>query len=76
MKISNEESLCHIWKLKLFRNYLISGDSIGEITIWDSQFGTLIKKFNHLKGDILTLEISLDHNSVYATGIDSRIISL
>lgn len=27
---------CLIWKLRVFQNFLISGDSQGEVCIWDS----------------------------------------
>lgn len=45
-----------IWKLAVFKQeFLISGDSLGEVSIWDSEYGTLIKTFNQLKGDILSI---------------------
>ena len=39
---------CLIWKLVYFKGYLISGDSTGEVCIWDEAFGTLFKKFGQL----------------------------
>ena len=45
-KQSKKESQgCLIWRLLLFKGYLISGDSKGEVCVWDQAFGTLFKKF-------------------------------
>ena len=46
---------------------------MGDITVWDPQFGTLVKRFNNLKGDINALEIYEDFGAVYASGVDSRV---
>ena len=67
---------CLIWALKTYQNYLISGDSQGEVSIWDMQFGTLIKSFNHLQADILTLAVNPVHHTIYASGVDSRVLSI
>lgn len=67
---------CLIWKLRIFQNFLISGDSQGEVCIWDSKFGTLVKSFNHLKADILALEVNHKLQTIYATGVDSRVVSI
>ena len=58
------------------RSFLISGDSEGDLIIWDSTFGTQLKKFSSLKGDILDIEINDSFSMIYATGIDSRILSI
>ena len=65
-----------IWKLRLFNGYLISGDSKGEVCIWDDKFGTLFKKFNNLSADVLALEVNQKYNCVYATGVDSRVLNI
>lgn len=68
---------CMMWKLALFKqNTLISGDSLGEVSIWDCEFGTHLKTFNNLKGDIMSIEVNESFNSVYASGVDSRVISV
>lgn len=46
---------------------------MGDVTVWDSQFGTLVKRFNNLKGDINALEVNEDFGAVYASGVDSRV---
>lgn len=65
-----------IWNMKLYKGFLISGDSKGEVTIWDSEFGTLIKTFNNLQADINALEINEEFKTVYASGIDSRVLAI
>ena len=65
-----------IWCLRLFRDVIISGDSKGHVCVWDTKFGTLIKKFTSLQADILALEINPRFSCVYATGVDSRVISI
>lgn len=66
-----------IWTLKLYKNdYLISGDSVGEVVIWDANHGTQLYTFNQLKADVLTLESNTTHGLVYASGVDSRVLAL
>ena len=55
---------------------MISGDSKGEVCIWDQNFGTLVKTFNQLQSDILALELSPQNESIYASGVDSRVINI
>jgi len=43
-----KDGACMIWQIVLFKNYLISGDSKGELCVWDSKFGTMIKQFSQL----------------------------
>jgi len=44
--------------------------------VWDSEFGTQVKLFNNLKGDIVSVVVNEAFNTVYATGVDSRVISV
>ena len=62
--------------LKTFMNFLISGDSQGNICFWDSKFGTLVKKISQLKHDILSIETCKETMSIYATGIDSTVVHI
>ena len=57
-------------------NYLVSGDSLGNFCFWDIKFGTLFKKFNHFKYDVLTMEICEKTQSLYASGVDSNVIHI
>jgi WD40 repeat protein len=42
-KAQKKVGSCFIWQLKMFKGFIISGDSHGDITVWDSEFGTLVK---------------------------------
>jgi WD40 repeat protein len=57
-KALKKTGTCLIWKLKLFKGFLLCGDSMGDIVVWDSEFGTLVKQFNNLKGDINSIEVN------------------
>jgi WD40 repeat protein len=65
-----------IWKLRLFKGFLLSGDSKGELSIWDSDYGALIKTFNNLQGDINDIEVNDAFNTVYTSGVDSRVLAV
>lgn len=69
-----------IWQLKYIEaegeNFLVSGDSKGEVSIWQTKFGTLAQTFKNLKGDIFALEFSGHNQALYATGVDSRVLSI
>jgi len=66
-----------VWTLELVSDeYLFSGDSAGHLKVWDPVHGTLVKSFNALQADIQTIAVNLKHGIVYATGVDSRILSI
>ena len=75
-KAQKKVGSCFIWQLRLFKSFIISGDSQGDITIWDAEFGTLVKQFKQLKGDVNALEVNEDFSSVYASGVDSRVVTV
>lgn len=65
-----------LWSLVLDEDYLFTGDSEGTLAVWDPTFGTLVKRFNHLQADITTMCFSRLHKTLYATGVDSRILAI
>ena len=68
---------CLIWSLRLFNDeVLFSGESSGELCIWDAEHGTLTKQFSNLKADISCIEANHKNLIVYATGVDARILSV
>ena len=46
------------------------------MTVWDAEFGTLVKQFKNLKGDVNALETNEAFNAVYASGADSRVLAI
>ena len=69
---------CLILTLRLYGedDVLFSGDSLGELTAWDTNHGTLIQTFNNLKADVTCIEMNTARGIVYATGVDARILSI
>ena len=66
-----------IWSLKLYdSDTLCAGDSKGDLSLWDVNHGTLLKTFSNLKADITAIEVNRAAGSVYATGVDSRIMTV
>lgn len=52
---------------------LASGDSNGNVTIWDVVTATVIEQFKTLQADVLTL--STNKGVLYASGIDPTVVS-
>lgn len=75
-KKKTKEGKCLIWKLAYLNDCLISGDSQGDVCVWDVEFGTQVAKLSQLSGDILALALNQKHGCIYATGVDSRVISV
>jgi WD40 repeat protein len=67
---------CQVWQLRLCSGeHLVSGDSQGDVCMWDARTGALVKRFSQLKGDVLALEVCAATRAVYASGADSRVVS-
>jgi WD40 repeat protein len=72
-----EEHQTMIWTLKVVSDeYLFSGDSTGLLKVWDPEHGTLVKSFSALQADVQAIAVNLKYGIVYATGVDSRILSV
>ncbi|XP_027017808.1 U3 small nucleolar RNA-associated protein 4 homolog [Tachysurus fulvidraco] len=58
---------CVVWSVVYLRDgTIVSGDSSGKVNIWDDRTGTLIKRHQVTKWDVLTLSASQDETSVVA----------
>jgi len=64
-----------IWTLKEVEGFLISGDSNGEVIIWDKKSGSAVKVFSDFQADVLTLAVNEDQRTVYASGVDSKVVA-
>ena len=70
---SSEKEFC-IWILiYLPDGTLVSGDSSGNVSFWDSMHGTLIARFARHSADILSLAASPEGDIVFASGVDPQI---
>eukprot|EP00941_MAST-03F_sp_MAST-3F-sp1_P001741 g1741.t1 len=66
-----------VWSLLVLQDMtVISGDSLGHVQMWDGTVGTLLRSFAcfEQEGDVLTLAASPDNKSVFASGVDSKIV--
>jgi len=68
----------YIWRLsEINKTEICSGDSKGQVIIWDSINYIETARFTENKSDITTICTSNQINDcIYATGVDSKIISL
>lgn len=55
---------------------IVSGDSLGHIQFWDSEFGTLKESFSSHEADILTMTMSQDESTLFASGVDNKVVQL
>jgi U3 small nucleolar RNA-associated protein 4 len=64
-----------IWNVKCLPNgHIISGDSTGEMRIWDGKTYTLIQRIKSHKQDILSLATSNDGSMIFSGGMDRRTV--
>ncbi len=55
---------------------VITGDSRGQVQIWDGNVGVLSGSFAQHAADVLTVISSPDENRVFASGIDGKVICI
>lgn len=68
-------SQCIIWQIKeIDSQYLCTGDSTGSVIVWAKRNGNPVKIIKELQADVLTITCSKD--MIYASGIDSKVISI
>jgi len=46
------------------------------VSVWDTEHGTLVRSFANLKADVNCIEVNTTHGIVYASGVDSRVLSV
>jgi U3 small nucleolar RNA-associated protein 4 len=65
-----------IWSVKVLKDgTIISGDSTGELKIWDGQTYTLRQRIKSHKQDILSLATSYDGSAIFSGGMDRRTVT-
>ena len=65
-----------MWCIGEVDGFVISGDSNGDVIVWDKKSGNSLKIFSELKGDVLALAVNQDQKTVYASGVESKVICL
>eukprot|EP00638_Chattonella_subsalsa_P015879 CAMPEP_0117825856 /NCGR_PEP_ID=MMETSP0949-20121206/5727_1 /TAXON_ID=44440 /ORGANISM="Chattonella subsalsa, Strain CCMP2191" /LENGTH=721 /DNA_ID=CAMNT_0005665911 /DNA_START=34 /DNA_END=2196 /DNA_ORIENTATION=+ len=69
----------HVWSMVTLAhgNLLASGDSLGQVKIWDVETGTLLQQLNTHTADILCLVASAgDKEVLFASGVDSKVVCI
>lgn len=64
-----------LWCLDVLEDLtVVSGDSLGRVSIWDGTLCTLRQTFATFEADVLTLVVSPDQSTVFASGIDHQVM--
>ncbi|KAF8858246.1 WD40 repeat-like protein [Acephala macrosclerotiorum] len=65
-----------IWSVKVLNNgNIVSGDSTGEVKIWDGKTYTLSQRIKSHKQDVLSLATSYDGSAIFSGGMDRRTVT-
>ena len=64
-----------VWSVKVLQNGdIVSGDSTGELRLWDGKTYTLTQRIRSHKQDILSLATSHDGSTIFSGGMDRRTV--
>lgn len=64
-----------VWSVKVLQNgNIVSGDSTGELRLWDGKTYTLTQRIKGHKQDILSLATSFDGSTIFSGGMDRRTV--
>ena len=64
-----------VWSVLMLNDFtVVSGDSRGKTSFWNSSNGTLLDSYQSHKGDILTVSCNEDQSVIYASGVDPTIV--
>lgn len=64
-----------IWAVKCLPNgNIVSGDSTGEMRIWDGKTYTLVQRIKSHRQDVLSLATSADGSTILSGGMDRRTV--
>ncbi|KPJ07198.1 Cirhin [Papilio machaon] len=65
-----------VWCLAVLSdNVVVSGDSQGRLTFWDSVLGEQIESYTTHKSNILSIVVSDDEKNLYCSGVDPVIMN-
>lgn len=65
-----------VWSIKCLPNgNIVSGDSTGELRIWDGKTHTLVQRIKSHKQDVLSIAASNDGTSIFSGGMDRRTVA-
>ncbi|KAH8929351.1 WD40 repeat-like protein [Atractiella rhizophila] len=71
-RFKGEETL--VWCVGVLRDdTIISGDSLGNVKIWDGKLNTQLRNIKAHRADVLCMSINMDGRSFFTSGVDQRI---
>ncbi len=66
-----------VWCLRVLPDgTLVSGDSLGSVQFWDGATGTLQQSVALHSADVLALEATAQGDTVFSSGVDSKLVCL
>lgn len=64
-----------VWSVKVLNDgTIVSGDSSGEVKIWDGKTHTLRQRIKSHRQDVLSLAVSCDGSAIFSGGMDRRTV--
>lgn len=64
-----------VWSIKILPNgNIVSGDSGGEVRIWDGKTYTLVQRIKGHREDVLSLATNFDGSIIFSGGMDRRTV--
>lgn len=71
-KEKNRETI--VWSLQVLRDFsIITGDSRGQVTVWDGKLGVQVESIQALKADVLAIAVNEKENMFVCSGVDPTI---
>lgn len=65
-----------VWAVKVLQTgNIVSGDSTGELKIWDSKTYTLMQRIHGHRADVLSLATNSDGSMIFSGGMDRRTVA-
>lgn len=66
-----------VWTIKMLADgTIVTGDSEGNLSLWDLETATLKTQFNTHKGPILALCVAADEETIWCAGVDPRVVEV
>ena len=63
----------NVWSVACTEGRIISGDSVGAVSVWDYHYGTLLHRLLHHKADVLSLSVTTNGRTLYSASIDATV---
>lgn len=65
-----------VWDILITATHVVTADSTGAVSFYDPEFGSLVSQIKLHRSDVMCLAYDPSTNSIYSSGVDSRIIKM